>query len=195
MAEFAEFEEFMYSYQNMVYSTAFRLLGNASDASEIAQEVFLRAYRHYDTLRDNPRAGGWLRRVARNLSLNQITRYRNRWRFFSELDSDDQSDDFISRVAAEEKDVSQLDVERRQELLAEALEKLPDKQRVPLVLYHYEEMSYEEIAQQLGVSLGKVKTDIHRAREALRKNIRVNEEGDLVRGEFDKIKRTRQRRK
>ncbi|MBG87778.1 MAG: hypothetical protein CMO80_12865 [Verrucomicrobiales bacterium] len=193
--EFSEFEEFMYSYQNMVYSTAFRVLGNATDASDIAQEVFLRAYQHYDQLKDNPRAGGWLRRVARNLSLNQITRYRNRWRFFSEMESDDQNDDYASRVATEEKDVIQLDVDRRQALLAEALEKLPAKQRVPLVLYHYEDMSYEDIAKQLGVSLGKVKTDIHRAREALRKNIKFDSQGDMVRGEFDKIKHAKKKTK
>lgn len=195
MAELSEFEEFMYSYQNMVYSTAFRILGNATDASDISQEVFLRAYKHYDQLRDNPRAGGWLRRVARNLSLNQITRYRNRWRFFSELEWDDSNEDFASRVAAEEKDVIQLDDERRQELLAEALKKLPEKQRVPLVLYHYEEMSYDDIAKQLGVSLGKVKTDIHRARETLRKSIRFDAQGDMVRGDFDKVKTTKKRRK
>ncbi|MFT4689218.1 MAG: RNA polymerase sigma-70 factor (ECF subfamily) [Limisphaerales bacterium] len=195
MAELSEFEEFMYSYQNMVYSTAFRILGKATDASDISQEVFLRAYKHYDQLRDNPRAGGWLRRVARNLSLNQITRYRNRWRFFSELESDDSNEDFASRVAAEEKDVIQLDDERRQELLAEALKKLPEKQRVPLVLYHYEEMSYDDIAKQLGVSLGKVKTDIHRARETLRKSIRFDAQGDMVRGDFDKVKTPKKRRK
>ncbi len=56
----------------------------------------------------------------------------------------------------------------RHERLEQALRRLPDHQRVPLVLYHFEELSYEQIAETLGVSLGKVKTDIHRGREALR---------------------------
>jgi RNA polymerase sigma-70 factor (ECF subfamily) len=57
------------------------------------------------------------------------------------------------------------------EALDEALRKLPAAQRVPLVLFHFESLSYEEIAANLGVSLGTVKTDIFRAREALRKRL------------------------
>jgi RNA polymerase sigma-70 factor (ECF subfamily) len=57
-------------------------------------------------------------------------------------------------------------------LVEHALQELPPAQRVPLVLYHLEEMSYEEIAAKLRVSLGKVKTDIFRGREALRKKLR-----------------------
>ena len=179
----------MTAYRNMVYSTAYRILRNEADALDVAQEVFLRAYRHYDKLDGNPKAGGWLRRVARNLSLNQITRYRSRWRFFTDLESEDGKDDFAARVAAPEQDAEQLDEERRQQLLEEALAKLPEKQRVPLTLYHFEDMGYDEIAGRLGVSLGKVKTDIFRAREALRKLIRFDEEGDIVRGGFDEFRK------
>ena len=57
----------------------------------------------------------------------------------------------------------------KQELLELAIRRLPDSQRVPLVLFHFQEMSYEEIAIRLGVSLAKVKSDIHRGREALKK--------------------------
>jgi len=57
----------------------------------------------------------------------------------------------------------------RHEQLEHAIRKLPDHQRVPLVLFHFEEASYQDIANTLGVSLGKVKTDIHRGRAALRR--------------------------
>jgi RNA polymerase sigma-70 factor (ECF subfamily) len=57
----------------------------------------------------------------------------------------------------------------RHGLVEEALQRLPERQRLPLVLYHFEELSYDEIAEQLGVSLAKVKTDIFRARAALAK--------------------------
>jgi RNA polymerase sigma-70 factor (ECF subfamily) len=189
MTKHDAFEQFMTSYRNMVYATAFRLLRNEADALDVAQEVFLRAYRHYDKLADNPKAGGWLRRVARNLALNLITRYRNRWTFFSDLERDDGDDDFAARVAAPAEDQGQLDEGRRQELLEEALAKLPDKQRLPLTLYHFEDMGYDEIARRLGVSLGKVKTDIFRAREAMRKLIRFDEEGDIVRGGIDALRK------
>ena len=59
------------------------------------------------------------------------------------------------------------------------MQKLPAAQRVPLALFHFEELGYEEIAARLGVSLGKVKTDIFRAREALRKKLKLDLEGEL----------------
>src|SRR5208282_6225512 len=85
MTNAQQFETFMRNHQNMVFSTAMRLLARQTDAEDVAQEVFLRAYERFDQLRDSPAAGGWLRTVARNLSLNHLSRYRSRWSFFSEL--------------------------------------------------------------------------------------------------------------
>ncbi len=75
----------MRAYQDMVYSTAARLLGNDAQAEDIAQEVFVRAYTHFDALRSSPTGGGWLRTVATNLAINHLQRYRRRWRLFSDL--------------------------------------------------------------------------------------------------------------
>jgi len=154
----------------MVFATAVRLLGNPADAEDAAQTVFLRAFEHYGQLAGNPAAGGWLKTTARNVCLNHLSRYRARWRFFSEIDPDRETgeryeDGLESRVsrAIEDEDVD------RSERLERAIHHLPDAQRVPLVLFHFEELSYDEIARTLGVSLAKVKTDIHRARQALRR--------------------------
>jgi len=67
--------------------------------------------------------------------------------------------------------VEEMAVGDRRRLVEQALRQLPRAQRVPLVLFHLEGMKYEEIAAKLGVSLGKVKTDIFRAREAMRKKL------------------------
>lgn len=168
----------MRSYQDMVFSTAWRLLGNETEAEDIAQEVFLKAYEHFDELQTSPTAGGWLKTVARNLSLNHLTRYRNRWKFFSEYDKDDEPGEggFAETLTAPDSHDATLDQADQREILEAALEKLPPAQRVPLVLYHFENLSYEDIAARLRVSLGKVKTDIHRGREALRRRLRLNPE-------------------
>ena len=84
-----DFTTFMRNYQDMVFSTAMRLTNNESQAEDISQEVFLKAYERYDSLQASPTAGGWLKTVATNLSLNHLSRYRNRWRFFSEFRRDD----------------------------------------------------------------------------------------------------------
>jgi RNA polymerase sigma-70 factor, ECF subfamily len=91
------------------------------------------------------------------LSINHLNRYRARWRFFSEqtepveiaIEQDQEND----RAAA----------------LESAIQKLPDAYRVPLVLFHFQQMTYEEIAAKLQISLSKVKSDIHRGRETLKR--------------------------
>jgi RNA polymerase sigma factor (sigma-70 family) len=84
----AEFATFMHAYQDMVFSTAARLTGNDAQAEDIAQEVFLKAYENFPHLKTSPTAGGWLKTVATRLTLNHLSRYRRRWRFFSELRND-----------------------------------------------------------------------------------------------------------
>ena len=89
MTDPENFEVFVRNYQDMVFSTALRLLGNPADAEDIAQTVFLKAYERFAELSHSPTLGGWLKAVATNLSLNHLSRYRARWRFFSELRTDD----------------------------------------------------------------------------------------------------------
>ena len=164
----AEFTTFMRTYQNMVYSTAARLTGDPAQAEDIAQEVFLRAHRGFGQLRGNPRAAGWLKTVATNLTLTHLTRYRKRWVFFSQMHNDDDgADDAMLDFPSSESVVADVEADERQGVIEEALQQLPEHQRVPLVLFHFEELPYEEIATRLRVSLPKVKTDIHRARAAL----------------------------
>jgi len=164
----AEFTTFMRTYQNMVYSTAARLTGDPAQAEDIAQEVFLRAHRGFGQLRGNPRAAGWLKTVATNLTLTHLTRYRKRWVFFSQLQNDeDGGDEAELDFATDESVVADVEADQRQQQIEVALRRLPEHQRVPLVLFHFEELPYEEIAARLRVSLPKVKTDIHRARAAL----------------------------
>jgi RNA polymerase sigma-70 factor, ECF subfamily len=171
MTETSQFEAFMSAYQNMVYSTAMRLLSNAADAEDVAQEVFLRAFDRFESLQASPTAGGWLKTVARNLCLNHLSRYRARWRFFSEMTPAEEDGSYEQNVPAPDlTDAASTTADDRQ-LLEAALHKLPSAQRVPLVLYHFEELSYEDIAARLNVSLSKVKTDIHRARAALRRKL------------------------
>lgn len=162
----------MHSYQDMVYSTAARIVANEAQAQDIAQDVFLKAYEHFDRIRNSPTAGGWLKTVATNLSLNHLSRYRKRWRFFSEFKHDDESDDAPQiDVAVPDTLFEDLAADERHAIVERALADLPEHQRVALVLYHFEEMSYEDIARSLHISLAKLKTDILRARAKLAKSL------------------------
>lgn len=166
----ADFTDFMRRYQDMVFSTAARITANEAQAEDIAQEVFLRAYRDFAQLSASPSAGGWLKTVATNLALNHVTRYRRRWRFFSEFRRDGDHDGSETPEAAfpsSDDLLADVDANERRRLVDAALARLPDHQRVPLVLFHFEDMSYDEIARRLSVSLPKLKTDLMRGRAAL----------------------------
>ena len=155
----------------MVYGTAVRLLGSPAEAEDAAQTVFLKAFQRFAEVGASPAAAGWLKTTTRNECLNHLSRYRSRWQFFSELTRPDQAgggdygDSLVSPLS------QALDLEQAElnEALERALRALPDHQRVPLVLFHFDELTYQEIADALGASLGKIKTDIHRGREALKR--------------------------
>ena len=171
------FEAFVRRYQDMVFGTAVRLLGNPTEAEDVAQTVFLRAFERFDIIGGSPSAAGWLKTVTTNACLNHLSRYRARWRFFSELSPGAGTD----REAFEETLVADTAVERsaahaeRDARVERALWALPDHQRVPLALFHFDDLSYQDIATLLGVSVGKVKTDIHRGRETLRRQLRTDD--------------------
>lgn len=157
---------FMRAYQDMVFTTAARLTGDDRLAEDISQDVFLRAYEHFEMLQSSPTPGGWLKTVATNLALNVLTRHRKRWRSFSELSADDEHHSAIEWQVPDSI-LAELTAEQRRAAVDQALDHLPAHQRIPLVLYHFEDMPYEAIANRLQVSLTKIKTDIRRGRAAL----------------------------
>ena len=173
MTDAEQFEAFVRRYQDMVYATAVRLLANPVEAEDVAQTVFLRAFQRFDAIGSSPAAAGWLRTVTRNACLNHLSRYRARWRFFSELatpqDSEGTSD--AAELASAASPALEMEHADLRAQLERALRALPDHQRVPLVLFHFENTSYHDIANALGVSVSKVKSDIHRGRAALRRHL------------------------
>ena len=177
MTDGASFEAFVRAHQDMVFATAVRLLGNPAEAEDVSQTVFLRAFERFQEIGTSDAAAAWLRTVTRNACLNHLSRYRSRWRLFSELRRANAAEDdegFEATLAGGESPGAALEAADRSRRLEAALRRLSDAQRVPLVLFHFEGASYQEIAQMLGVSLGKVKTDIHRGREALRAYLSAN---------------------
>ena len=171
MTEADRFEAFVREFQDMVFATAVRLLGNPSEAEDVAQTVFLKAYERFGAAGPGPAAAGWLKTVATNACLNHLTRYRARWRLFSEMAGPDDAPGFEATIASDASPAAHLELAEEHAGLERALHQLPDHQRVPLVLFHFEQQSYQEIASTLGISVGKVKTDIHRGRETLRKDM------------------------
>jgi RNA polymerase sigma-70 factor (ECF subfamily) len=170
-----DFSAFMRKYQDMVYSTAARLTNDSAQAEDIAQAVFLKAYERFDELGGAPTAPGWLKTVATNLALNHLSRYRKRLSFMGDWKRDD-ADEEVDLGPEFAVDATQFDAiadDERQELIEQALQSLPEHQRVPLVMFHFSDMPYQDIAVQLKISVAKVKSDIFRARAALLKHVAI----------------------
>jgi len=130
-------------------------------------------YERFADLRNSPTVAGWLKTVATNMSLNHLSRYRARWSFFSELPRRAKKANTWKLIFQSRRDlqadVANADASQRVE---RALQKLPPAQRVPLVLFHLENLRLRRDCAKLNVSLGKVKTDIFRGRQALQKMLR-----------------------
>jgi RNA polymerase sigma-70 factor (ECF subfamily) len=175
MTDAERFEAFVRRYQDMVFATAVRLLGNHAEAEDVVQTVFLRAFERFDEIGESETAAAWLKTVARHACLNHLTRYRGRWRLFSELTpgAADEGDAYESTLIADVSFMNETERAAMHAVLERVLAELPDHQRVPLVLFHFEEMTYQAIAESLGGSLGKIKTDIHRGRLALRARLKA----------------------
>lgn len=132
----------------------------ASTAQDVAQESFMRLHREGLGSFPAGEARFWLYRVARNLALNELTKGTTRQRLFHRV-----VEAFTHRGRDPEQE---LEMNERKSLVLEMLKQLPEHQRAALLLREQEGMSYREIAEVLGVTEGKVKVDVFRARTTMR---------------------------
>jgi RNA polymerase sigma-70 factor (ECF subfamily) len=150
-------------YRRQIYQVCYRFVGNHEDASDLAQDVFVRAFKGLRTFKGQASLGTWLYRVAVNTSLNRAA---------------------ARRPAAEPIDVRQhpdgravdplqglMDLERMAGV-RDAIRQLPPKQRATLILRIYQDLSHEEIARVLGSSIGAVKANFFHALGNLKRRLR-----------------------
>ncbi len=159
-------------YQRLVYNLALRMLGNAEAAEDASQDTFLSAYRAIDKFRGGS-FKSWVLRIAAN-SCHDKQRVIRRYRVVS-LDTLLETDDLPQSNNAE----SPEDYALRRELgrfLNDGLSHLPEDQRLAVILSDVEGLSYDEVAQVAGCSLGTVKSRLNRGRTRLRDFLLQHEE-------------------
>lgn len=169
------FEELVTLYQDKVYNLSYYLAGNYTDAQDLAQEVFVKAYTSLGSFRQDADLGTWLHRITVNLWLNIRRRQKNS-RVFS-LDDPVQTEEgeitrTVAAVDAAGDPVEALEIQELQERVQKALLSLPEEFRTVLVLREMEDYSYDDIAEAMQCSLGTVKSRLNRARQALKEKIR-----------------------
>jgi RNA polymerase sigma-70 factor, ECF subfamily len=148
--------EIVTRHQTSVFNVCYRILHNHSDAEDLAQETFMRAYNRLNTFDIEREFAPWIRRVAANLCLNFLGSQKT----LTELDDERDEDKTQSPN-------QQVEVKERNEQIRNALASLPSNYRVVVEMRHYQEMSYDEIADELKIPLSDVKSHLFRARKLL----------------------------
>ena len=174
--DLAAFEELVSHFERPVFALCFRLLGDAEEARDAAQETFLKVYRGLSGFRGQAGLKTWIYRIALNQAMNQKRWWRRRHR--DETISLDitrgQSEATLGSVLpgrGSSPEAEAISSEREHSIMR-ALGEIKEEYRIALMLREIEELSYEEIAETLSISIGTVKSRIARGREELRRRVK-----------------------
>lgn len=159
------FGELVRRYQVSVYNVCLRLLGDRREAEDMAQEAFVRAYQRFATYDPERPFGPWVRRVAANVCLNRLQRVQPPNVAFDDERDDPPADaEGDPELAHEQAEMAQA--------VRRALLRLPPHYRAVIELRHFQDLSYDAIAETLDLSLSDVKSHLFRARKMLGELIR-----------------------
>ena len=161
------FETLVLEYEKNVYNIALRMTGNSEDAADMTQEAFIKAYNSLQAFRGDSKFSVWLYRIVSNVCLDFL-RSKNRRPTVSLSVEDDDGEDTQLDVADESQSPELLlDRKLTRESVRRGLDSLPPDYRQILLLREVQGLSYDEIAQALGLEVGTVKSRIFRARKRL----------------------------
>jgi len=151
-------------YQKPVYNLCYRMLGNAGDAEDAAQETFMRAYNALDRYDSKRSFATWLLSIAAHYCIDQLRRRR-----FTTFSIDDDDHAWLEPPDPGPNPEGSLNSKEKQEQVQTLLENLSPKDRSAVVMRYWYKYSYEEIAQSLSMTVSAVKSRLHRSRRLLAK--------------------------
>jgi len=168
--ETTAFEALIERHQALVAGTVARMLGSNSDVEDITQQVFIRVWRSAGRYVARAKFTTWLLKITRNLVFNEMRRTKRHPRVPVQIDPEAEELP-LKDETGETPDAALLQAEL-QKAIESAIAQLPETQRMALVLRRYEDLSYEEIADILELSLPAVKSLLFRARTELRERLK-----------------------
>ena len=163
------FEQLVERHQRLVVGTVSRMLGNNSDAEDIAQQVFVRVWKSAKRYVPRAKFTTWLLKITRNLVFNELRRRSRHPQVPLQTEAEEEERPIRDEHAIAP-DASLLEQEL-QKAINSAIADLPEAQRLAVILRRYEELSYEEIAETLDQSVSAVKSLLFRARTELRTSL------------------------
>ena len=159
------FDHLVKKYQKKIYFLAYRMMKNHDAADDIAQETFINVYSSIKSFKPGYSFYSWLYRICMNLSINHLKRQK----FVIPESQFEEEASPLEKETTTEDPLSLLVQKERERKIEQAIDSLPPKYKAVFILKVYEDLSYEEIAQTLKISLGTVMSRLFRAREKLQK--------------------------
>lgn len=158
------FGELVLRHQDFIFNVVSKYVRIEEEARDLTQDVFLKAYENIEKFRGESKVSSWLYRIAYNLSMNWSERRAGR---------ETQLDDELAETIAEPPSLAEEIFEREEQLarITEILSELPEKYRAVISLYYFEDRSYQEISEALGLPINTVKIHLLRAKERLREKL------------------------
>lgn len=155
------FEQLVQKYQQAVFNTIYRYTGNRDDVQDLAQEIFLKVWRNAGKFKGKSKFSTWLYRIVVNHCINYRRKTKHHHVSLDEMTEKGETPESLKV----EPDWEQ---RKKVEHVRKAIDELPDRQRMALILSQFEDKSYKEVAEIMKVSLSAVESLIFRARSALR---------------------------
>ena len=168
------FEILVNRHQTSVLNLIYRFIGDRTQAKDLTQEVFIRVWQAAKTYKPKAKFTTWIYRITANLCFNELKLSRRKKWFLFHQSSDDQRGNTIEETLSDSASSAEdllLDKERSRQI-SDALQGLPDNQRMALVLKRYDDLSYAEIAQIIGCSVSAVESLLVRAKRALQEKLK-----------------------
>jgi RNA polymerase sigma-70 factor, ECF subfamily len=173
------FDDLVRATYSDTYSLALRLVGNAEDAKDVAQDTYLRAFKALSRFRGDANVATWLYRITSNCASTLITRRRK-------IDHDELTDDSpVADVRQGNDPAINAETGDLRSQIVEALNELPEKLRAVIVLRDIYDLSHETIAKQLDISETAAKVRLHRARQKLRELLFGDEDANAQKNQTD----------
>lgn len=175
--DLSAFDELVRRYSKQIFNFAYRMTQNYDDANDIASDAFVKVFNAIDSFRGDAVFSTWIFRIVTNLYLDS----RKRSKAHMHIPLDEYIELEESTVTRQVEDPSpspleQIETKERHDMLSDAINELPEYQRIMVLLYHTQGKSYEEIAEIVGLPIGTVKSRLNRARMALKKKLEPTRE-------------------
>jgi len=163
------FKSLVESCQDMVFNTALSIVQHAADAEDVAQEVFIQVYRSIDQFKGDSRLSTWIYRITVTKSLDLIRSRKRKKRFAFVTSLFGPNNEILHDPVNFHHPGVVLDQKEQAAVLFRLIDQLPENQKTAFILLKTEELSYQEIAQVMGLSVSAVESLLFRARQNLRK--------------------------